>query len=103
VGTVIITPLFVSQNIYSYNTERVELINIYGWLFKDEKMRNLIRLEYDCYLWHAQNVIQDWWLSNMVHSLMQQLLHQEPVLCMLHVLARPDHAAELVPFPYPMQ
>lgn len=55
---------------------------------------------YDHHLREINNRDNYGWLRNMVHSLIQQLMRQDPYYYRLHVTHRPDNAWRLVCYPY---
>lgn len=77
-------------------------INVFNWLLQDGAMRKMIYSEFDCYRWHqdhgsfpeasALNRI-------MLHSLVQQLVSQDPVQYSLFVALRRDNHPELISYP----
>ena len=63
-------------------------------------------LEFEIYRYHCRSV--DFLenrdiLPNMLHSLIQQLVYQDPVLYILIMALRPDHAHRLMVIPYYIQ
>lgn len=76
--------------------------NQYGWLLDDLVMRKMIDSEFNCYRWHqdSSSFTSTSAVSRiMTHSLVQQLIRQDPVQYSLHVALRPDHHAELISYP----
>ena len=67
---------------------------------------NVISLEFETYRYYCRSM--DFLenrgiLPNMLHSLIQQLVYQDPALYMLIVALRPDHAHRLITIPYHTQ
>lgn len=60
----------------------------------------LARHEFLMYDYHQHHDYSDkGWLRIMMHSIIQQIVRQDPELCGLHVALRPDHKHELLELP----
>ena len=73
------------------------------WIVKDEEVMGMVDAEFEMYRHHLreQNGVSNYgWCRNMWHSLVQQVIRQDPVLYALNVAARPDLNWRLVSFPY---
>ncbi|RMD39142.1 hypothetical protein DV735_g5987, partial [Chaetothyriales sp. CBS 134920] len=71
-----------------------------------KSMYELMLLEFDIYQHHLRQASRDrgcGWCTNMVHSLGQQLIRQDPVHYCCHVALRADCRASLVSYPCPTQ
>src|SRR5450755_1209053 len=69
-------------------------------------IRNVISLEFETYRYHyrSMNFLENRGiLPNMLHSLIQQLVYQDPALYMLMVALRPNHTYRLMAIPYHTQ
>ena len=68
-----------------------------------EPIEDLIQLEFDVYLHHFRprpTANEMGFLRIMYHSLIQQLVRQDPMYYALTVAARPDHDHRLISYPY---
>ena len=67
-----------------------------------EPLEQLIACEFEmyCALYNDSVSGQKGWLCNMYHTLVQQLLWQDPLWYVLIIAARPDHAWRLIAYPY---
>lgn len=73
---------------------------IFGYL---SKLEGEIAFEFDYYLWNMRRINNRpnyGWCRNMVYSLIQQLIRQDPGYYMLYVLLRPDGWTRLISYPY---
>jgi hypothetical protein len=64
---------------------------------------DVMSLEFETYRYHCRSM--DFLenrgiLPNMLHSLIQQLIYQDPAFYILIVALRPDHAHRLIAIPY---
>jgi hypothetical protein len=76
------------------------------WPGSERTIGELIDLEFDMYRHHSRELPfarKSGMLPAMVHSLIQQLILQDPVLYSVMVALRPDHATRLMAFPYHAQ
>jgi hypothetical protein len=76
---------------------------VFDWIIKDPELMVMVDTEFDMYRHHLreQNGMQNYgWCRNMWHSLVQQVMRQDPVLYALNVATRPDGNWRLVSFPY---
>jgi hypothetical protein len=87
----------------------VVIPGFYDWLKDDYDGQHpngimpMICDEFDMYEYHYQaedGKPRVGWQRNMWHSLIQQLVRQDPAYYMLYVFFRPDHAWRLVSYPY---
>ena len=79
---------------------------IIGGMFEHlnrEDVKILIEQEFRMYRHHqmpSPDTTQEAWCRYMIHSLLQQLLRQDPLWYALIVATRPDHEWRLVTYPY---
>lgn len=74
----------------------------------DSGLWPIVDLEFEMYEHHrgqgedrnSQGIISMGWLRSMWHSLIQQLIRQDPAYYALYVLLRPDHTWRLISSPY---
>lgn len=92
-----------------WDTQGCVTFPVFEWLFDDwdgdhpDGLAGLFEEEFDLYDWHYRprdHVVRAGNAKNMWFSLIQQLIRQDPVYYMLHVLLRPDHQWRLVSFPF---
>jgi hypothetical protein len=83
--------------------------DFYHWLHTDfdgdhpQGIMPLIHEEFDMYEYHYKpepGKPRLGWQRNMWHSLIQQLVRQDPAYYMLYVFFRPDHAWRMISYPY---
>jgi hypothetical protein len=73
------------------------------WPGSERTIEELIDLEFDMYKHHSRELPfarKSGMLLAIVHSLIQQLILQDPVLYSVMVALRPDHVTRLMAFPY---
>ena len=90
------------------NFDRIEddgvaCVDVCSWIFDDEDMVKSIDMEFCCFEWHAQDRLEGGWLPHMTHSIIQQLISQDPVIYTLFVAMRPNNPTELISLPFPAQ
>ena len=81
----------------------VVMRGVFGWIMKDSELMEMVNAEFEMYRHHLreQNGKSNYgWCRNMWHSLVQQVMRQDPVFYALNVVARPDGNWRLVSFPY---
>lgn len=62
---------------------------------------NMLDLEFELYRHHLRNPKDhNGWLRNMIYSLVQQVMRQDPFYYRHYVLLRPDHEWRLISYPY---
>jgi hypothetical protein len=101
-----------------WDTDSVTTFNdFYGWIYEmkitlpapqtDHRcIENVMSLKFETYRYHCRSM--DFLknrdiLPNMLHSLIQQLIYQDPALYMLIMALRLDHAHRLIAIPYHTQ
>jgi hypothetical protein len=84
------------------DTGSVVLPRLMGW-WAGEELQGIIREEFKMYL-HHQRLIGGrdnfGWLRTMYHSLVQQLMRQDPAYWLWYALLRPDKNWRLISYPY---
>src|SRR5579859_1086939 len=81
----------------------VVVSGVFDWIVKDEELMEMVDAEFEMYRHHLreQNSKSNYgWCRNMWHSLVQQVMRQDPVFYALNVAARLDGNWRLVSFPY---
>lgn len=81
----------------------VVVSGVFDWIVKDPELTDMVDAEFEMYRHHLreQNGLPNFgWCRNMWHSLVQQVMRQDPVFYALNVAARPDKNWRLVSFPY---
>lgn len=81
----------------------VVVSGVFDWIVKDRELMGMVNVEFEMYGFHLreQNGKPNLgWCRNMWHSLVQQVMRQDPVFYGLNVAARPDKCWRLVSFPY---
>ncbi|MCJ1270703.1 hypothetical protein MMC22_010600 [Lobaria immixta] len=71
--------------------------------YPERSIGEVIELEFETYRHHQRNIDNKslrGWLRNMLYSLGQQVMRQDPLYYRLYVLLRPDHQWRLVSYPY---
>jgi hypothetical protein len=79
------------------------VIDLFRYL-RDSDMFSIFQEEMRMYRHHLRTIPEGedtWTLRNCYHSIFQQIVHMDPVLYILNVCLRPDHAADLVALPQP--
>jgi hypothetical protein len=82
----------------------VNVDKVFSWWY--DQAYGIIRealIEFDMYKHHLRRVNGKsnlGWLRNMIHSLAQQLMRQDPVYYALYCSLRPDNAWRLISYPY---
>ena len=80
----------------------VVVSGVFDWIVKDCELMDMVDAEFEMYRHHLreQNGKPNYgWCRNMWHSLVQQVMRQDPVFYALNVAARPDGNWRLVSFP----
>ncbi|TGZ81926.1 hypothetical protein EX30DRAFT_239843 [Ascodesmis nigricans] len=83
--------------------DTVNVTGVFDWLLQDEVLRRLIDTEFIMYLYHVPKVAsrpQDGRFPHMWHSMVQNVIRQDPVLYALTACTRPDDNVCLVSYPY---
>jgi hypothetical protein len=99
------------STLYQQMSDRGSVVipQLFGWLKEDfdgdhpSGILALIHEEIDMYEYHYQprpGKPRIGWIRNMWHSLIQQLVRQDPAYYACYVFFRPDHAWRLISFPY---
>jgi hypothetical protein len=81
----------------------VVVSGVFDWIVKDVELMGMVDAEFEMYRHHLreQNGKANYgWCRNMWHSLVQQVMRQDPVFYGLNVAARGDGNWRLVSFPY---
>ena len=81
----------------------VVVSGVFDWIINDVELMGMVDAEFEMYRHHLreQNGLPNFgWCRNMWHSLVQQVLRQNPVFYVLNVAARPDGNWRLVSYPY---
>ena len=81
----------------------VVVSGVFDSIFKDEELMGMVDAEFEMYRHHLreQNGKANYeWCRNMWHSLVQQVMRQDPVFYALNVAARGDLNRRLISFPY---
>ncbi|KZF18788.1 hypothetical protein L228DRAFT_215864 [Xylona heveae TC161] len=81
----------------------IVLSGLFDWWWQSEDVIAVVHEEFEMYHHHLQSLKRrndSGWLRNMFHSLVQQLMRQDPVYYAVHCALRPDHAWRLVSYPY---
>jgi len=77
--------------------------DVFSWLVNYHEIRPMILEEFACYRYHLREKngrSNRGWGRNMVHSMIQQVIRQDPVYFMLSAAARPDANYSLISYPY---
>ncbi|RPB28763.1 hypothetical protein L211DRAFT_844844 [Terfezia boudieri ATCC MYA-4762] len=77
--------------------------NIFSWLVNNTEIRPMILEEFACYRYHLRcknGRPNRGWGCNMFHSVIQQVIRQDPLYYMLSAAARPDANYRLISYPY---
>jgi hypothetical protein len=80
----------------------VVIYGVFDWIVKDKELMGMVNVEFEMYGFHLryQNGKPNrGWCRNMWHSLVQQVMRQDPVFYALNVAAWPDKMWKLLSFP----
>ena len=86
-----------------YSGGNLVVSGVFDWIVNDTEVMSMVDAEFEMYRHHLreQNGVPNYgWCRNMVHSLVQQAMRQDPVFYALNVVGRPDRNWRLVSFPY---
>jgi hypothetical protein len=82
-------------------------VNIGGlfeyWKWEDNAVQNIAGLDFEMYRWHLRMIdgrSNRGWMRNMMYSLTQQLVRQDPGYWLVYTLLRSDHSYRLTSYPY---